>query len=348
MKMKARLFAHYLPQFHPIRENNEWWGPGFTEWTNVAKAKPLFSGHVQPKVPADLGFYDLRLPEVREQQASLAQKYGIEGFIYWHYWFGDGKRLLERPFSEVVSSGRPDFPFCLAWANVSWSGIWHGCPDRVLIEQTYPGINDIDEHFYSLLDAFLDERYIKVNEKNLFGIFSSRRLLDSKMFAERWQELARRELAPEFHFFAIENSSNPSLDEFYASYTFNTPCPFSNLQQCLPQSEDGPNVFSYGEYVENIMPKLFSEQPCERFIPCVTPNWDNTPRTDRRGYVYFGSTPDLYKKHLQDAVNFVRNKDFEERLVFIKSWNEWGEGNYLEPDLIYGHEYLAATLAAVS
>ena len=155
-----RLIAYYLPQYHPIPENDGWWGRGFTEWTNVAKARPLFRGHYQPHIPADLGFYDLRLPEVRQAQAELARQAGIEGFCYWHYWFA-GKRLLERPFNEVLASGKPDFPFCLAWANATWTGIWYDAPDRILMEQTYPGQDDHKAHFNALLPAFLDERYIR-------------------------------------------------------------------------------------------------------------------------------------------------------------------------------------------
>lgn len=138
MSARARVIAYYPPQYHPIQENDEWWGKGFTEWTNVAKAKPLFPGHYQPHLPADLGFYDLRVPEVRHEQAEMARSHGVEGFCYWHYWIG-GRRLLERPFNEVLKSGEPDFPFCLAWANESWTGVWHGSPQTTLMEQTYPG-----------------------------------------------------------------------------------------------------------------------------------------------------------------------------------------------------------------
>ena len=156
------LVALYLPQFHSIPENDAWWGKGFTEWSNVAKARPLFPGHYQPHVPADLGFYDLRVPETRQAQADLAKQYGIGAFCYYHYWFA-GRRLLERPFNEVLASGEPDFPFCLCWANSSWTGVWHGAPNRMLIEQTYPGVEDETRHFHSLLPAFHDKRYLRIN-----------------------------------------------------------------------------------------------------------------------------------------------------------------------------------------
>ena len=167
-RANARVIALYLPQFHPIPENDKWWGPGFTEWMNVVKGKPLFKGHVQPKIPADLGFYDLRLPETREAQAQLAREAGIEGFCYYHYWFG-GKQLLERPFNEVLSSGKPDFPFCLCWANHSWSNkTWNRKSNlqanSMLIEQTYPGDEDDREHFMNVLPAFKDKRFEILSE----------------------------------------------------------------------------------------------------------------------------------------------------------------------------------------
>lgn len=152
--LKARVLAFYLPQFHPVPENDEWWGAGFTEWINVAKARPRFPGHYQPRMPGELGFYDLRVPETRQDQVDLAREHGVAAFVYWHYWFGNGRRILERPFQEVLQSGRPDFPFCLAWANQTWSGVWHGAPGKVLIAQEYPGLDDFRAHFESVLPAF--------------------------------------------------------------------------------------------------------------------------------------------------------------------------------------------------
>jgi len=189
--LKARVIAFYLPQFHPIPENDLWWGTGFTEWTNVAKAKPLFSGHYQPRIPADLGFYDLRVPETRLAQAEIAQAYGIEGFCYWHYWFA-GEQLLERPFNDVLRTKEPKFPFCLAWANESWTGIWHGAPNRLLRAQTYPGFNDHQVHFYKLLQAFADARYMTVEGKPIFVIYRPESIPEVDRVAEFWRGLAIR------------------------------------------------------------------------------------------------------------------------------------------------------------
>ena len=182
--------AFYLPQYHPCEENNIWWGKGFTEWTNVAKAKPLFYGHKQPNIPSELGFYDLRLEEVRIAQAELAKQAGISAFCYWHYWFGNGKRLLERPFNEVISSKNPDFPFCLAWANHSWyAKTWDKKgTKKLLIEQTYPGKDDFIAHFNELLPAFKDKRYLKYGNKPIFVVFKP---LDIEFdYISLWNDLA--------------------------------------------------------------------------------------------------------------------------------------------------------------
>ncbi|MFM7439390.1 MAG: glycoside hydrolase family 99-like domain-containing protein, partial [Snowella sp.] len=222
--LKARLIAFYLPQYHPIPENDEWWGKGFTEWTNVTKAKPLFKGHCQPNLPADLGFYDLRIPEVREAQAQLAKDHGIAGFCYWHYWFGKGKRLLDRPFSEVLKSGKPEFPFCLAWANHSWSGIWLGSPDKILIEQTYPGLEDYQDHFAAVVEAFADYRYLTVDGKPIFVIFEPYALPNPREFTQCWQQLSQQAGFPGIYFVGLSFSlSWNHFDDGFAAFTSHPP-----------------------------------------------------------------------------------------------------------------------------
>jgi hypothetical protein len=362
---KARIIAFYLPQFHPVPENDEWWGKGFTEWTNTAKAKPLFRGHYQPHIPADLGFYDLRLSETRIAQAKMAREYGIEGFCYWHYWFG-GKRILERPFTEVLKSGEPDFPFCLGWANDSWTGIWHGCADRMLIEQTYPGPKDEEAHFYSLLDAFGDDRYIKVDGKPVFLIYKPYRLPEPKRFIDHWKNLAVKSGLNGIYFVANANSMRwradvagfdaliPHNPGITTHYLFNRPPGFAdkvcvaltgkNVRLLRKRYFPRPDVLPYSEYIRFALPPLrddFDE------YPCVLPNWDNTPRCGRNGFLFQDATPELFRSHLRQAIGQVEARPHEKRIVFIKSWNEWAEGNYLEPDQQYGLACLEACRAEV-
>jgi hypothetical protein len=362
---KARLIAFYLPQYHPIPENDEWWEKGFTEWTNVTKAVPLFPGHRQPNLPADLGFYDLRIPEVREAQADLARDHGLEAFCYWHYWFGAGKKLLERPFQEVLKTGQPDFPFCLGWANMTWSGIWHGAPDRILIEQTYPGSKDHAAHFYSIYEAFFDHRYVKVDGQPLFVVYAPQLLPEPKSFMEQWRALAVKEGLKGLYFVGIINEPlwTPQLFGLDGSTLHAPGIFFPLLEQHLlerqpkshrliknffkrgrsPQAA-GPKVYDYSEYIEVALPELSREYDQ---YPCILPNWDNTPRSGVNGYVLQGATPDLFKKHLRQGVAQVENREFDKRLIFVKSWNEWAEGNYLEPDRQFKDGWLAAVSNAV-
>ncbi|MFB2919264.1 MULTISPECIES: glycoside hydrolase family 99-like domain-containing protein [Aerosakkonema] len=362
---KARLIAFYLPQFHPIPENDEWWGKGFTEWTNVAKAKPLYPGHYQPHIPADLGFYDLRVPETRQAQAEMAKHYGIEGFCYWHYWFA-GKRLLERPFNEVLKSGEPNFPFCLGWANETWSGIWHGSPDKILMAQTYPGLSDYEAHFYTVLEAFSDPRYIKIDGKPLFIVYRPKKLPEPKLFTDYWRELAIKSGLTGLYFMGVvfDPSWVPELNGFDASIIINpdfargvspkliAPQFFpkstifdkyytkinSLLNQKLPKrNRKVPIVCTYAEGIKNAFLK---EAVTFEHYPCIFPNWDNTPRSSVNGVVFHDSTPELFRIHLKEALSKVENNPKEKRIIFIRSWNEWAEGNYLEPDKKFGKSYL--------
>jgi hypothetical protein len=356
-KGPVRVIAFYLPQFHPIPENDEWWSKGFTEWTNVTKAKPLFRGHVQPHLPSELGFCDLRVPETRIAQADLAREYGIEGFCYWHYWFA-GKRLIERPFQEVLASGAPDFPFCLAWANQSWTGIWHGEPGRKLVEQTYPGDADFEEHFNAVLPAFRDPRYIRVDGKPLFLVYDPQDLPDARKFTDLWRNLARRAgLEGLYLIGSTDPKGNPGDKGFDAAIPDHPlrciekiRSPFGRFTNKLCVSLTGrtrrqlrsaiapaPRVCRYADYVKWSL----TEEPCRPdWHPVVLPNWDNTPRSGVRGVVLQGSTPELFGLHLREGISRAVQDDPERRIVFVKSWNEWAEGNYMEPDTEFGSAYL--------
>lgn len=341
---RALAIAFYLPQFHPIPENDRWWGKGFTEWTNVGKAVPLFEGHYQPHVPADLGYYDLRVPEIRLEQAEMARRYGVDAFCYWHYWFA-GHQLLERPFDEVVRTGQPDFPFCLGWANQTWSGIWHGAPDRVLIEQTYPGLEDYKAHFDTLLPAFRDPRYLRVHDRPLFVIYAPTNLPDACLFTSYWQQLAQ-EAGLGGIYFVAHNVRNP---ETYGCQACVDNAPFVSMNAPLvpviPLSGNSvPKVSRY----EDLVLYLKQYQLSGNEYPLVVPNWDNTPRSGSNGFVLQGSTPELFGEMLEDALRKVeQRKDPADRIVFIKAWNEWAEGNHLEPDLLHGHAYLQALYKAL-
>jgi lipopolysaccharide biosynthesis protein len=346
---QARVLAFYLPQFHPVPENNAWWGEGFTEWTNAARARPLFRGHHQPHLPADLGFYDLRLPEAREAQAALARRYGIEAFCYWHYWFA-GRRILERPYTEMLESGRPDFSFCLAWANQTWSGIWYDEADRVLIEQTYPGARDDRAHFEHVLPAFRDRRYFRVDGKPLFYLFRPELHPEPAAFVERWQKMAA-EAGLEGLYLVAELSdllgAGPKYvdfvkDGFDAGVYMRLPT-VVNTRSVLRMRFNRkilrrPEHYKYAH--ELIAPP--SNLRGDAVHPCVYPNWDNTPRSGRRGLAVTGSSPDLFGRHVRAAVASLSHRSLDHRLLFVKSWNEWAEGNYLEPDLDHGRGFLEA------
>ena len=363
---EARLIAYYLPQFHPIPENDEWWGKGFTEWTNVAKAKPLFRGHQQPHLPADLGFYDLRSPETRAAQAAMAREHGIEGFCYYHYWFGDGKKLLEKPFDAVLASGEPDFPFCLCWANETWSGIWFGEHNRILVEQRYPGREDCEKHFDYLLPAFTDDRYMKVDGKPIFQILTPAHLPDTIQMTDTLREIAvRRGLKGLFLVagYRCPESWNPLENGFDAVVSSKltqcmreSPSPARKLTARLLDSKFFVNVgklhdwltFSRVRKYEDLIRcmKITEDYPFDLY-PSALPNWDNTPRSGSRGFVVTDSTPELFGQHLTDAINYVQKYPSERKIVFVKSWNEWAEGNYLEPDSVFGMRYLEAVRDAL-
>ncbi len=348
MPTKARLIAFHLPQFHPTPENDEWWGKGFTEWTNVAKARPLYPGHHQPRIPADLGFYDLRLPETRHAQAELARQYGVEGFCYYHYWFGDGRRMLERPVNEILSSGEPDFPFCLCWANHSWNTVWQGT-DNMLMEQTYPGWDDHAAHFDWLLQAFNDPRYLTMDGKPIFVVYRPDDIPDVADVMAFWRERAVKAGLPGLWLIGVshrepgwdprERGMDASTMQALPKRDGRIPRRYlwTKLKLALQGNRHDLSIWDY----EKILPILLRHQPANwPDYPLVLPNWDNTPRSGMRGLVFHNSTPELFRRHLKAAISRVENRPFDERIVFLKAWNEWAEGNYVEPDQQWGHGYL--------
>jgi glycosyltransferase involved in cell wall biosynthesis len=338
----VRLIAFYLPQFHPIPENDAWWGRGFTEWTNVTKARPLFPGHYQPHLPADQGFYDLRLPEVREAQAALAREYGIYGFCYYHYWFR-GKRLLGRPFDEVLRTGRPDFPFCLCWANEPWSRRWDGRPHEVLQEQTYSADDDL-AHVRWLLPALADRRAIRVEGKPVFLVYQARDLPDPARTVETWRREVERAGLPGVFLLAVETGWDAGWDAvqvgFDAKVLFQPQFSLLRTVVQVPADPEGLRVFDY----QKAWPVLANPPPVSyRRYHTVFPSWDNTPRRGSAGWVLHNCTPEAYESWLRQALRDAARQPADHRIVFINAWNEWGEGCHLEPDQHHGRAYLEAT-----
>ena len=378
---KTRFIVVYLPQFHPVKENDEVWGKGFTEWTNVAQARPLFKGHYQPHIPADLGFYDLRLEETRIEQAELARQYGIEGFCYWYYWFGNGDKILERPFTEVLKSGKPDFPFCLAWANHSWTtGTWTRINNpysiKVIKEQKYLGAEDYAKFFYDVLPAFQDHRYITVDGKPIFMIHDPLAIPDVDVFIKTWRELAHKNGLKGI--FMIGSSNGISYSDISSSKKRKHHLPNINetgdiYQKLLNNGFDAINsqnlnrslVMQEGalrNYIRialnlktsfKIMKKM-DQAKINQFMltefdkknnvfPSVYSNWDRSPRVGKASSVILtNSTPEVFKDILKQASAINEGKEDDHKIVFIRSWNEWAEGNHIEPDLKYRRGYLEA------
>ena len=383
--MKARVIALYLPQFHPTPENDRWWGPGFTEWTNVAKSKPLFRGHHQPRIPADLGFYDLRLPETREQQAQLAREAGVEGFCYYHYWFGNGRQLLERPLQEVVASGKPDFPFCICWANHTWSNkTWERKSavqkNSVLMEQTYPGTEDDIAHFNALLPMFKDRRYMTVDGKLIFAIYDPFGFKNVQQFIATWRRLAEENGLPGFHFIGMTPSTltirtapdgtrqrvMPNLESSAEIYRRVLDLGFDavnslgkrrgemlyegkwkNIAKTVLRHIGFPTGSMRYDYERTVRNYFAPEDTWENVYPSILPQWDRTPRVASMDGVYVNATPEKFENHIRQALSLIKDKQPEHRILFLKSWNEWGEGNYVEPDMEWGHGFIDAIRNAV-
>jgi lipopolysaccharide biosynthesis protein len=375
---KVRPIAIYLPQFHPIPENDKWWGKGFTEWTNVAKAKALFKGHYQPHLPADLGFYDLRVPEVREEQAELAKAHGIYGFCYYHYWF-NGRRILERPFQEVFESGTPNFPFMLCWANENWTRTWDGKDKEVLLHQQYSEEDD-RLHIQSLIPYLKDDRYIRVGNRPVIAIYRSTILPDANRTVSVWREEAAKEginlYICRFESYGKEGEQLISKAGFDAAIEFQ---PMGKARRIFQfeidrQRYSGINgianrikrklwhflpgkigelfwdatyhgsLIDYQEYI-----KYMLSQPKKNYkiFPGISPMWDNSARKKKNYLVFYNSTPEAYENWLKQILSSFKPFSRDENFVFINAWNEWAEGNHLEPCQKWGKGYLEATKKAL-
>lgn len=339
-----KLIAFYLPQYHPILENDQWWGKGFTEWTNVSKAVPQFLGHYQPRLPGDLGFYDLRLIEVQKKQIELAKNYGIYGFCFYYYWFG-GKRLLYLPVEQYLNDKEMDLPFCLCWANENWTRRWDGKDNEILLAQTHSMDDDLN-FIKSIVPFFQDSRYIKINNKPLLIVYRPSLLPNPKATAERWREYCLKNGIGEI-FLATTLSFDRKLPAklgFDAAIEFppnNTaPLNITNKVTVINSTFSG-TIYDYCNLSQKSVNITQYNFECFRGI---APSWDNEARRPGRGTVFFGSTPDIYGKWLQHLCEYTVKKPlFGERIIFVNAWNEWAEGAYLEPDKKYGYSYLETT-----
>lgn len=347
----VRAIAFYLPQYHPIPENDRWWGKGFTEWTNVTKARPNFEGHYQPHLPADLGFYDLRVPEVRAEQARLAGQHGLSAFCYYYYWFA-GKKLLNRPLDEVIQSGAPNFPFCICWANENWTRRWDGCEEDILIAQSHTE-RDHADFIADIAPALMDTRYVRIQGKPLLIVYRLGLMPDPKRTADLWREYCMNEGIGDIYLAYVQSFERMPLGDEPGLYGFDAAIEFPPHRYAV-RDESSRNVinakyhgllFDYINTSENFIQRPW---PSYKLFRTVMPSWDNTARRQDVSHVFVNASPERYEHWLRRMVEQTRRLHFgDERIVFINAWNEWAEGNHLEPDKQFGHQYLLATKNAL-
>lgn len=349
----TRSVAFYLPQFHTIPENDQWWGDGFTEWTNVRRGAPRFAGHHQPHVPGELGYYDLRDRHVRVAQASLARAYGIDAFCYYHYWF-NGRRLLNEPFDDVLAAGEPDFPFMLCWANEAWTRSWSGKSGVVLMDQRYSPADDV-AHIRSLLPAFADPRYVRHNGRPVFLVYRATDLPDPKRTTDTWRAEASRAGVGDLFLCRVESGAaergDPTRLGFDAAVDFRPDWRAlrpSVVELALRRVAHRARLLASPyrrqirvPYERLVADALAATSPGYTRYPCVVPSWDNSARRDYGAVIVEGSTPAAYGEWVRSTLRG------DPDLLFVNAWNEWGEGCHLEPDQRWGRAYLEAHLAAV-
>lgn len=373
-----KIIAFYLPQFHNIPENDAWWGDGFTEWVNVKSAKPLFSGHVQPKIPLNENYYDLLDDSVKIWQAEMAKKYGIYGFCYYHYWFG-GKLLLQKPMEQMLSNHKIDIPFCISWANEAWTRAWVNDEKKVLIPQKYGDEKEWHDHFMYLLPFFQDDRYIKVFEKPLFIIYRPEVIDRLNDMLDYWNELALdcglKGLCFAYQTINFDITDNSDVSRFdfdiefepsYSRYFLKTKKGFlsriKRLRRNVAKSFEkkfGIDLLRYGSFTFSRVShnnyidyaeawnEIINRKPIsDKSVPGAFVAWDNTPRHKERGLVYTNNTPDLFKRFLKQQI--IRAKEiYKKDMIFMYAWNEWAEGGYLEPDEEHGYAYLESVKEAL-
>ena len=341
-----RLIAFYLTQYHPTKENDNWWGKGFTEWANVTKAAPLFDGHYQPHLPADFGFYDLRVCETRRDQIRTAKHYGIDGFCYHYYWFS-GTRLLNQPLDNMLADPESDMPFCLCWANENWTRRWDASDHEILIAQKYLPQDDLN-FIKSLMPFFQDKRYIRVNDKPFLIVYRPQHLPDAKKSIQLWREYCRSAGMGEIHVCSALTHGN----EDFAKYGFDSGIEFpphnlrtlGNINHTLHFFDTFQgNVIQYAAIARSYMERRYDEG---RVFKTVFPSWDNSARTANRALVVINGTPENYEYWLSSTIDSVRSSDADDQMIFVNAWNEWAEGCHLEPDRKFALGFLEATLNA--
>lgn len=346
-----RLVAFYLPQYYPTAINSRIYGEGHTEWDHVKAARPLFPGHHQPVHPGELGFYDLRSPEVRMKQANLARQYGISAFCYWSYW-SDGERQLELPLDQVSHTGEPRFPFCLAWANHHWRDIT-GRTTGYTFLQKYGGSPDYVRFFRTLERFFHDDRYFTVDGRCLFYIFRPFDVPDIGEFTDTWRRLAEESGLKGFYFVGQARGVWDPLDRATISSVLDAMIearvhpPYARRSlatRAADRLRKGPVRFWYSDLLRDPIPMVTW---AKQSFPCVITNWDNTPRWGRSGVVLRRSEPQMLELLLLEARRLVADRHDDGRIIFLKSWNEWAEGNYLEPDITSGLARLEAIAASL-
>lgn len=350
---KPLILAYYLPQFHSFPENDEWWGPGFTEWTNVKKAKPLFCGHKQPRIPGELGYYDLGDPKIRERQAELARFSGVGGFCYWHYWF-NGKQLMNEIIDDVVKRKSPRFPFCLAWANESWSKkLWNkDCAgDKLLIEQTYGGIDECRNHYLYVRKIFEDNNYVRINGLPFFLIYKPQNHPNVKQHIDLWNKWIKEDgIASGIYFVAnldYEVDKKQFIDEGFSSVTpspnaralfthYHTRRAHAYVANLERKFFNIPYRISMDNVNRNIIKLSFDIN--EDVIPVLYPQWDHSPRSGQNAFVVTHSSPEKFREQVKKVFSLIEHKD--NKIIMLKSWNEWAEGNYMEPDMLNGYGFI--------